>query len=102
MEVSRLFWLAVLAVFVVVDPVFAAEGAATGTTDGLGRLGTVIGLGIAAAGGALGQGRVAASTLEGIARNPGASGQMLLPLILGLAFVESLVIFTLLVAAGWV
>ena len=52
-----------------------------------------IGIGIAAFGGALGQGRAAAAALEGIARNPGASGKLLTPLILGLALIESLVIY---------
>ncbi len=52
-----------------------------------------LGIGIAAFGGALGQGRAAASALEGIARNPGASGKLLTPLILGLALIESLVIY---------
>lgn len=51
------------------------------------------GIGLAAFGGALGQGRAAAAALEGIARNPGASGKLLTPLILGLALIESLVIY---------
>ncbi|QDG50824.1 ATP synthase F0 subunit C [Persicimonas caeni] len=51
------------------------------------------GIGLAAIGGALGQGRAAAAALEGIARNPGASGKLLTPLILGLALIESLVIY---------
>lgn len=52
-----------------------------------------LGIGIAAFGGALGQGRAAAAALEGIARNPGASGKLFTPLILGLALIESLVIY---------
>jgi F-type H+-transporting ATPase subunit c len=52
-----------------------------------------LGIGLAAFGGALGQGRAAAAALEGIARNPGASGKLLTPLILGLALIESLVIY---------
>jgi F-type H+-transporting ATPase subunit c len=52
-----------------------------------------LGIGIAAFGGSLGQGRAAAAALEGIARNPGASGKLLTPLILGLALIESLVIY---------
>ena len=57
-----------------------------------------IGLGIAAFGGALGQGRAAAAALEGISRNPGASDKMFTPMILGLALIESLVIYSLIIA----
>ena len=52
-------------------------------------------LGLAAIGGALGQGRAISAALEGIARNPSAQDKIFTPMILGLAFIESLVIFTL-------
>jgi F-type H+-transporting ATPase subunit c len=55
------------------------------------------GLGIAALGGTLGQGRAAAAALDGIARNPGAAGQIRGPMILGLALIESLVIYALII-----
>jgi len=55
-------------------------------------------IGIAAVGGALGQGRTAAAALEGIARNPNASGKLFTPMILGLALIESLVIYAFVVA----
>ena len=57
-----------------------------------------LGLGIAAFGGALGQGRAAAAALDGIARNPGASDKLFTPMIIGLALIESLVIYALLIA----
>lgn len=57
-----------------------------------------LGIGIAAFGGALGQGRAAAAALEGIARNPNASGKLFTPMILGLALIESLVIYALVIA----
>ena len=53
---------------------------------------------IAAAGGALGQARGLAAALEGIARNPGASGKLVTPMIIGLAMIESLVIYALVIA----
>lgn len=56
------------------------------------------GIGIAAFGGALGQGKTAAAAVEGIARNPGASGKVFTPMILGLALIESLVIYSLLIS----
>ncbi len=61
-------------------------------------IGAGFGIGIAAFGGAMGQGRAAAAALEGIARNPGASGKLFTPLILGLALIESLVIYALLIS----
>jgi F-type H+-transporting ATPase subunit c len=50
---------------------------------------------IAAAFCGLGQGRVAAAACEGIARNPGAAGAIRTAMILGLVFIETLVLFTL-------
>ena len=61
-------------------------------------LGAGLAIGIAAHGGSLGQGRAAAAALEGIARNPGASGKIFTPMILGLALIESLVIYALVIA----
>jgi F-type H+-transporting ATPase subunit c len=51
-----------------------------------------------ALGGALGQGKAAAAALEGIARNPSASGKIFVPMILGMALIESLVLFGLIMA----
>jgi F-type H+-transporting ATPase subunit c len=42
----------------------------------------------------LGQGRVAGSVAEALARNPGAREGIQLALFIGLAFIESLVLFT--------
>ena len=55
------------------------------------------GIGIAVLGGALGQGRIAASFMEGVSRNPGAVNFLRTPLILALVFVETLVLFTVLI-----
>lgn len=57
-----------------------------------------LGISIAAFGGALGQGKGIAAALEGIARNPGASGKIVTPMIIGLAMIESLVIYSLVVS----
>jgi len=54
-----------------------------------------IALGIAAIGGTLAQGRIVSSAMDGISRNPQAQSEMFIPMILGLAFIESLVIFAL-------
>jgi F-type H+-transporting ATPase subunit c len=55
-------------------------------------------IGIAALGGTTGQARAAAAALEGIARNPGAAARIQTPMILGLALIESLVLFALVIS----
>lgn len=86
--------LAFLAVFAVSAVAMAQEGGeAVHHGGGLMALAIGIGIGIAALGGALGQSRAAAAALEGIARNPNASDKVFVPMILGLAFIESLVLF---------
>ena len=101
--------LAGLAVLLVATSAFAqgAEGAVDAeTAKEVARLGAGgwialaagIGIAIAAFGGALGQGRAAATALEGIARNPGAADKLFTPMILGLALIESLVIYALIIA----
>lgn len=81
--------------------VFAQE--ATGTTaapSGVrwGVLAAAFVLGIAAAAGAIGQSRAIVAACEGIARNPGAAGPIRLAMIIGLALIESLVIYALVIA----
>jgi len=61
-------------------------------------LGAGLGIGLAALGCGIGQGRAAGAALDGIARNPGAAGQIRGPMILGLALIESLCIYALLIA----
>ena len=55
-------------------------------------------LGVAAAAGAIGQGRAIAAACEGIARNPSAAPAIRLAMIIGLALIESLVIYSLVIA----
>lgn len=62
---------------------------------GLTAFAAVIGMGIAAAGCGIGQGMGLKSACEGVARNPEASPKITVMLILGLAFIESLAIYTL-------
>lgn len=78
----------------------AQEVTARGLADdfGLIALAAGLGIGIAALGGGIGQGRAAAAALDGIARNPGAAGQIRGPMILGLALIESLVIYALIIS----
>lgn len=55
-------------------------------------------IGVAAFGAALGQGRMAAAAMESIGRNPNAADRIFTPLILGLAFIEALAIYALIIA----
>jgi F-type H+-transporting ATPase subunit c len=57
-----------------------------------------LGIALAAFGGALGQAKGIAAALDGIARNPGAQGKIVTPMIIGLAMIESLVIYSLVVS----
>ena len=98
MGVRELAVLSLLSVLVVVDPALAED--AGGGSLPLGQLGAALGVAIAALGGALGQSKIMGAALEGIGRNPGAAGQMFLPWLLGVAFVESLVIFTWVISAS--
>lgn len=81
------------------DPVLAADDAvALVTTDGM----KFLTLGIAVFGAAAGQAKVLSAALDSIGRNPGAAGQMFLPWLLGIVFIEALFVLTWLVAAGFI
>jgi F-type H+-transporting ATPase subunit c len=80
---------------------FAQEGDAAGLGGNVKTfiaLAAGFGIAIASFGGALGQGRAIAAGLEGIARNPSAQNKIFIPMIVGLALIESLVIYTLVIA----
>ncbi|MHB1418321.1 MAG: ATP synthase F0 subunit C [Bacillota bacterium] len=64
----------------------------------LGFIGVGIAIGLAALGSALGQGNAAASAMEGIARQPEASGEIRTTLLLALAFMEALTLFAFVIA----
>lgn len=80
---------------------FAEEGMQAASSNGDARYFAIaagLAIGIAALGGALGQGKIGASAMDGIARNPQAAKAMFVPMIVGLALVESLVIYALVIA----
>jgi F-type H+-transporting ATPase subunit c len=88
------------ATFLVPALALAQQSAASNKFDsnsGL-AIGAGLAIGVAAMGGGLGQGRAAAAALEGISRNPGAAARIQTPMILGLALVESLVLFAFVIA----
>ncbi len=78
-------------------PAFAqAGGAATSSTNWVAIV-SGFGIAFAAALAAQGQGRVASAACEALGRNPAARAGIQVALILGLAFIESLVLFTLVI-----
>ncbi|MDP2276865.1 MAG: ATP synthase F0 subunit C [Nitrospirota bacterium] len=84
--------------------VFAEEAKAAASGDSsvkaMAALAAGLAIGIAALGTGIGQGLGLSKACEGAARNPGATGKIQLLLIIGLAMIESLAIYALLVALG--
>ena len=92
--------VALLAVALVPASAFAAEGEVASAAHAYLPLGAAIAIGLAALGGTLGQAKALSSALEAIGRNPTASGNIFTPMLLGLAFIESLVIIAFVIAFG--
>lgn len=83
------------------QPEGGAAAAAGGGREGAGNyLGAavMIGLAFAAAFGALGQSRAISASVEAVARQPEAGGRIFMSMIIGLALIETLVIYTLILA----
>ena len=89
-----------LATLVVASPALAADGAASNSFDvgGWALLAAGLAIGIAAAGCGLGQGKAVAAACEGTARNPSAGDQIFKLTLVGLALIESLVIYALVIS----
>jgi F-type H+-transporting ATPase subunit c len=97
---KRIVILAVFALLMAASSFAQGTAPATTPTSGVqwGVVSAAFVLGIAAAAGAIGQGRAIAASVEGIARNPSAAGAIRLSMIIGLALIESLVIYALVLA----
>lgn len=96
MNFSKLWgMIGVLALALAPGLAFANEGTAK---DPFASLAAALAIGVAAFGGALGQAKTAAAALEGIARNPAAQGKIFVPMIIGLALIESLVLYAFVIA----
>ncbi|MCI0468659.1 MAG: ATP synthase F0 subunit C [Nitrospirae bacterium] len=103
---KRTFSLALLALVAIMTfaPFAFAEEAAAAASDsklryyGMAALASGIAIGFAALGTGIGQGLGLRGATEGVARNPGASGKITTTLIIGLAMIESLAIYALVVA----
>ena len=99
MRKLSLLFFAVVGVMMAAMPVLAQPQAAPAVDNsaGLKAIAAGVGFAIAVVGGALGQGRIAAAACEGAARNPGAAAKIQTMMILGLALIESLVLFALVI-----
>ena len=99
----KLFVLTALVMLFTVATAMAQSPAATAAANNTGgswffpAMGSFA-VGLAAIGGALGDGRAISAACEGTARNPGAGPRIFTMLLLGLALIETLVLFTFLAA----
>src|SRR5215813_12913228 len=93
----RTILLASFLVLVSTGFALAADGDAD-PTKGYIALAAGLAVGIAAVGAGLGQGRAVAAAMESIGRNPNAAANIQTPMILGIAFMEALAIYALVVA----
>ena len=74
-----------------------AEETQADNTIGWRAIAAGIAVGVAAAGGAVGMGMATAKSAEGIARQPESEGKIRTTLMLGLVFIETAIIYALLV-----
>jgi F-type H+-transporting ATPase subunit c len=99
---TRRFGIAalVLVALAFASPVLAQEHGTAGVDDTVifKYIGAAFAIGLAAAFGSLGQARGLAAACEAIGRNPGAVGPIRITMIIGLALIESLVIYALVIA----
>jgi len=75
---------------------FAEDGSAL-SGDGLRKLGGALGAGLALIGGGMGIGRIGASAVEAIARQPEAVGQIQTAMIISAALIEGATFFAVIV-----
>jgi F-type H+-transporting ATPase subunit c len=98
MRKISLLLFAVVGVMMAAMPVLAqSPQPAADSNSGLKALAAGVGFAIAVVGGAIGQSRIGAAACEGAARNPGAAAKIQTMMILGLALIESLVLFALVI-----
>lgn len=83
-----------LAALFLADPAMAQDGTlVSASTVNHQKFGAAVGIAIAVCGGAMAQGKAVSAMLEAYGRNPAVGAKLLTPLLLGLALIESLVIF---------
>jgi len=99
-KIGNLLFIAICAVMTSASVAMAAEEGGKGNPIALAAimLAAGLGIGLAALGTGIGQGHAIRGATEGVSRNPGASGKILTTMLVGLAMVESLAIYALVVS----
>jgi F-type H+-transporting ATPase subunit c len=92
--------LSLLMVLVFSSLAMAADGAGNPSDMALAvvAVAAAMGVGLAALGCGIGMGHVISGTQTGIARNPEVSGKLTVTMIIGLALIEALTIYALVIA----
>ncbi len=90
------FALTAVVLFLSQGTAMAQDG--TDYTRGMIAMAAGLAIGIPALGAALGQGRAVASAMESIGRNPNSADRIQTPMIIGLALIEALAIYGLIIA----
>ncbi|MCW5830409.1 MAG: ATP synthase F0 subunit C [Deltaproteobacteria bacterium] len=97
-KLNRISAFIVAAIVLAPAIAMAAEHDGGASSQGWIAIAAALTMGIAAAAGTYSQSRAATAALEGMARNPSASGDIRGSMILGLALIESLVLFAFVIA----
>lgn len=99
-KIGTLLFVATCAVLTTAPAALASEGGSKADPIALAAIMIAAGLaiGLAALGTGIGQGHAIKGATEGVSRNPGASGKILTTMLVGLAMVESLAIYALVVS----
>ena len=94
---ALIFGLTTIALLAAPELASAAEEAGSGA-GGFIAIGSGLAIGLAVLGAGIGQGLTAGNAAGGVARNPGAAGQILTQMIIGLAFIESVALLAFVIA----
>lgn len=96
-----LLTIAIMVLIASFTTVFAANGEASSAVNlsiGSKAMAAAIAVGLAAAAGAIGMGIAIAKSVDGISRQPEADGKIRTQLMLGLVFIETAIIYALIIA----
>ncbi len=96
MRVVMTLAVAFVAMALAPELAFAEDGGGTGSNWGI-AIGAGLAIGLAGLGCGLAQGNAASAAVTGIARNPGAAGQIQTPMIIALALIESIALYGLII-----
>src|SRR5437016_4079800 len=98
---KKLVFLVFAVLILMATPVFGQTPAGGGADQsGIKWIGIGLGMGIASGLCAIGQGKATAGAAEAMARNPGNTAAIRTALILGLALIESLALYTFAIVYG--